>query len=140
METPQKNGHFAINEVDDSFFETFEIPVLRGRAFSADVASDTSQAIILNETAVRLLGWEDDPIGKQIVLPAYDNLSLTVIGVVKDYHNLTLREEIAPMGFFGTLEDVFISWLYASDQKTPRKPCPFSLETQWKTLCPGRTL
>ena len=41
--------------------------MLRGRAFSADVASDTSQAIILNETAVRLLGWEDDPIGKQIV-------------------------------------------------------------------------
>ncbi len=44
----------SINEVDDSFFETFDIPVLRGRTFSADVASDTSQAIILNETAVRL--------------------------------------------------------------------------------------
>ncbi len=88
-----------INEVDDSFFETFEIPVLRGRGFSAAVASDTSQAIILNETAVRLLGWQDDPIGKQIESPAFKNQAVTVIGVVKDYHSSSLREEIAPLGF-----------------------------------------
>ena len=36
-------------------------PYFRGRAFSANVASDTSQAIILNETAVRLLGWGGRP-------------------------------------------------------------------------------
>ena len=131
---PTKERTFRINEVDDSFFETFEIPVLRGRAFSADVASDTSQAIILNETAVRLLGWEDDPIGKQIVLPAYDNLSLTVIGVVKDYHNLTLREEIAPMGFLARWK-MFYSLALRIRPENTAQTLSF-LETQWKHFVP----
>ena len=131
---PTKERTFRINEVDDSFFETFDIPVLRGRAFSADVASDTSQAIILNETAVRLLGWEDDPIGKQIVLPAYDNLSLTVIGVVKDYHNLTLREEIAPMGFLARWK-MFYSLVLRIRPEETAQTLSF-LETQWKRFVP----
>ena len=130
-----KERTIRINEVDDSFFETFEIPVLRGRAFSADVASDTSQAIILNETAVRLLGWEDDPIGKQILLPAYGNLPpLTVIGVVKDYHGLTLREEIAPMGFIGKWR-LFVSLALRIRPENTAQTLSF-LETQWKHFMP----
>ena len=129
-----KERTFRINEVDDSFFETFDISVLRGRVFSADVASDTSQAIILNETAVRLLGWEDDPIGKQIVLPAYDNLSLIVIGVVKDYHNLTLREEIAPMGFLARWKMFYTLALRIRPENTAQTLS--FLETQWKRFVP----
>ncbi|MCY3869880.1 MAG: ABC transporter permease, partial [Gemmatimonadetes bacterium] len=129
-----KERTLRINEVDDSFFETFEIPVLRGRTFSSTVASDTSQAIILNETAVRLLGWEDDPIGRQIVLPAYDNLSLTVIGVVKDYHNLTLREEIAPMGFLARWK-MFYSLALRIRPENTVQTLSF-LETQWKRFVP----
>ena len=131
---PTKERTFRINEVDDSFFETFDIPVLRGRVFSAAIASDTSQAIILNETAVRLLGWEDDPIGKQIVLPAYDNLSLIVIGVVKDYHNLTLREEIAPMGFLAGWKMFYTLALRIRPENTAQTLS--FLETQWKRFVP----
>ena len=129
-----KERTFRISEVDDSFFETFEIPVLRGRAFSADVASDASQAIILNETAVRLLGWEDDPIGKQLLLPAYGNRSLTVIGVVKDYHSLTLREEIAPMGFIGDWR-LFVSLVLRIRPESTAQTLSF-LEMQWKRFVP----
>ncbi len=128
-----KEQTIRINEVDNSFFETFDIPVLRGRAFSADVASDTSQAIILNETAVRLLGWEDDPIGKQIVSSS-GNRSLTVIGVVKDYHSLTLREEIAPMGFVGRWE-LFV-WLALRIRPENTAQTLSFLETQWKHFVP----
>ena len=129
-----KERTFRISEVDDSFFETFEIPVLLGRTFSADVASDAFQAIILNETAVRLLGWEDDPIGKQIVLPAYGNRSPTVIGVVKDYHSLTLREEIAPMGFIGDWR-LFVSLVLRIRPDNTAQTLSF-LETQWKRFVP----
>ena len=123
-----------INEVDDSFFETFEIPVLRGRAFSADVASDTSQAIILNETAVRLLGWEDDPIGKQIESPAFPNKTLTVIGVAKDYHSLSLREEIAPMGFVARRE-LFYSLALRIRPEETSQTLSF-IRMQWKRFVP----
>ena len=129
-----KERTIRINEVDDSFFETFNIPVLRGRAFSADVASDTSQAIILNETAVRLLGWEDDPIGKQIETPAFNNQTLTVIGVVKDYHSLSLREEIAPMGFVARWR-LFYSLALRIRPEETAQTLSF-LETQWKRFVP----
>lgn len=129
-----KERTIRINEVDDSYFETFDIPVLRGRAFSADVASDTSQAIILNETAVSLLGWEDDPIGKQIETPAFNNQTLTVIGVVKDYHSLTLREEIAPMGFVARWR-LFYSLALRIRPEETAQTLSF-LETQWKRFVP----
>ncbi len=125
-----KERTIRINEVDDSFFETFDIPVLRGRVFSADVASDTSQAIILNGTAVRLLGWEDDPIGKQIKSPAFPNQTLIVIGVVKDYHSLSLREEIAPMGFVARWK-LFYSLVLRVRPEETAQTLSF-LETQWK--------
>ncbi len=130
-----KERTIRINEVDDSFFEIFDIPVLRGRVFSADVASDTSQAIILNETAVRLLGWEDDPIGKQIETPAaFNNQTLTVIGVVKDYHSLSLREEIAPMGFVARWR-LFYSLALRIRPENTAQTLSF-LETQWKRFVP----
>ena len=131
---PTKERTIRINEVDDSFFETFDIPVLRGRAFSADVASDISQAIILNETAVRLLGWEDDPIGKQIEWQAVKNPTLTVIGVVKDYHSLTLRDEIAPMGFVAR-RILFDSLVLRIRPEETAQTLSF-LETQWKRFVP----
>ena len=129
-----KERTLRINEVDDSFFDTFNIPVLQGRAFSADVASDTSQAIILNETAVRLLGWEDDPIGKQIESPAFPNQALIVIGVVKDYHSLTLREEIAPMGFVARWR-LFYSLALRIRPENTAQTLSF-LEMQWKRFVP----
>ena len=129
-----KERTFRISEVDDSFFETFDIPLLLGRTFSADVASDAFQAIILNETAVRMIGWEEDPIGKQILLPAYGNRSLTVIGVVKDYHSLTLREEIAPMGFIGDWR-LFVSLVLRIRPKNTEQTLSF-LEIQWKRFVP----
>ena len=133
---PTRKDALLINVmyVDHEFIQTYGIEVLEGRAFSGDVASDTSQAIILNETAVRLLGWEDDPIGKQIVLPAYDNLSLIVIGVVKDYHNLTLREEIAPMGFLARWKMFYTLALRIRPENTAQTLS--FLETQWKRFVP----
>ena len=130
----RKERTIYVNEVDDSFFETFDIPVLRGRAFSADVASDTSQAIILNETAVRLLGWEDDPIGKQIESPAFPNKTLIVIGVVKDYHSLSLREEIAPMGFVARRE-LFYSLVLRIRPEETAQTLSF-IKMQWSRFVP----
>ena len=123
-----------VNEVDGSFFETFDVPVLLGRAFSADVASDTSQAIILNETAVRLLGWGNDPIGRQIESPAFKDQVVTVIGVVRDYHGLSLRDEIEPLGFIARSEFFYSLNLRIRPEGTAQTLA--FLESQWKRFVP----
>ncbi|HMI66575.1 MAG TPA: ABC transporter permease [Cyclobacteriaceae bacterium] len=63
--------------------------LLKGRTFSKDLASDTS-GIILNETAVRVLGLGDQPVGAVV------NKTQRVIGVVSDFHWESLRNSIAP--------------------------------------------
>ena len=43
--------------VRGGFFETFDIEVLAGRPFSADIQTDIENAIMINETMARSLGW-----------------------------------------------------------------------------------
>jgi putative ABC transport system permease protein len=83
-----------VNEVDEDFLETFEIELVAGRNFSSALASD-STAFILNETAVKQLGWTD-PIGKQFEWPEAGRKG-TVIGVVKDFNYGSLHRRIGPL-------------------------------------------
>jgi putative ABC transport system permease protein len=79
--------------VDEDFLGTYGIELLAGRHFSRDIASDLTEAFILNETAVKRFGWTD-PIGKQL---EWKNRKGTVIGVIKDFHHQSLRQEIGPI-------------------------------------------
>ena len=92
-----ENGwRMHVNEVDETFFETFGIELIAGRNFSADIVSDSTSAFILNETAVKQLDW-DDPLGKTFGFD--DNMKGIVVGVVKDFHHNSLRDKIQPVAF-----------------------------------------
>ena len=70
-----------------------------GRNFSRELASD-SAAVILNESAVRALGWEKDPLGRRLrdfVNNEGDKATYRVIGVVKDFHFKSFHERISPL-------------------------------------------
>ncbi len=76
------------------FIETFKIPVVEGRAFSRDFPSDTSEAIMINESMVRHLGWtNEEAIGKAIRMDGNER----VIGVFADFNALSLHK---PAGNF----------------------------------------
>jgi len=77
--------------VDYDFIPSYEIKVVAGRNFSKDFPSD-SNAALLNETAVRMLGF-DNP--KQAVNQKIGR-ETTVIGVVQDYHTEALHKAIDP--------------------------------------------
>ena len=75
---------------DDQMFECLGFRLLEGRNFSGEIGTDTS-SVILNETAVRELGF-DDPIGK-----TFNGGHYTIIGVVSDFNYETLKNEITPI-------------------------------------------
>jgi len=79
--------------VDYEFFDTLGIPVVHGRVFSRDFATDREKALIVNEEAVRAMGMKD-PIGKKMGHFKEDGI---IIGVMKDYHYATLRDRIGPL-------------------------------------------
>jgi putative ABC transport system permease protein len=78
--------------VDQDFLSTYEIELTAGRDFSRQSPSDTEQAYILNESAVKEIGWEA-PLGKQFKI----NQKGTVIGVIKDFHFESLHQKIEPL-------------------------------------------
>jgi putative ABC transport system permease protein len=84
-------------DVDHNFFDFFGIDIIEGRNFSEEITSDTGSAFILNEAAIRKIGWKS-PIGKQIRCDGF-GVKGKVIGVAKNFHNVSLREEIKPSIF-----------------------------------------
>ncbi|MFD2561245.1 ABC transporter permease [Aquimarina rubra] len=74
----------AYTAVSYEFTKTLDIELLAGRGFSREFASD-SNAVILNETAVKYMGLQD-PIGKYIRDSDTEDPDepLQIIGVIKD--------------------------------------------------------
>jgi putative ABC transport system permease protein len=99
--------------VGHDFLDVMGIELKEGRGFSAQFPADTLQegelgtterqsgSIILNETAVKHLGITSPVVGKQIVWGEVEDTTynLNVIGVVKDFHFTSLRNEIKPFAF-----------------------------------------
>jgi putative ABC transport system permease protein len=73
--------------------------ILRGRNFNKEFGAD-SLAIIINETTAKLLEF-DDPIGKKLYTTNQNSktldLAYTIIGVVKNFHFESLRQNVGPL-------------------------------------------
>lgn len=101
-ENPDKGVMSRFYFVDDEYIPTLGMRMVQGRNFSKSFPSD-SFAVILNETAVRALGWQQDPIGRELIGHVDDNGVKTyyrVIGVVSDFHFESLRQKIGPLVMF----------------------------------------
>ncbi|RLD25459.1 MAG: hypothetical protein DRI70_07095, partial [Bacteroidetes bacterium] len=74
------------------FIEAFDIEVVEGRGFSRDFPSDTSEAIMINESMVKHLGWDNqEAIGKVIRSDGNER----VIGVFSDFNALSLHKPVS---------------------------------------------
>ena len=78
---------------DDAVAKTFSLEIIQGRDFDLMNHATDSTAILLNESAVALMGFEE-PIGEKIK----DNgVEWTVIGVVKDFIMNSPFQKVEPM-------------------------------------------
>ncbi|MCP4726522.1 MAG: FtsX-like permease family protein [bacterium] len=91
--TAQDGIYFWRLFTDHEILETMQMEVINGRFFSQEFSTD-SRAVVINETGAERLGWAD-PIGKQISM--VNNVNLTIVGVVKDFHFHSLYKEIEPL-------------------------------------------
>jgi len=80
-------------QADHDFIRSLGITLLEGRDFSADIPSDTTKGVIINETLAKRLNW-DDPIGKKVQLFGDTTSFATVVGLMKDYQQFGLYNEM----------------------------------------------
>lgn len=99
----QQGKDVKMDYVDTSYLQTLNIKPVAGRLFSNDFyAADTSNTIILNETAVKQLGFPSpqEAINKKLHFDFRDSTyNFEIVGVVKDFHFEDLHVPIAPYGF-----------------------------------------
>lgn len=102
-DTLQEKDLFVMS-VEDNFLDFFNIRLIAGRSFSPFIPDRKGEDYILNETAVKRLGWSaEEAIGQpfKIVFNVPDIFyGGTVVGVVSDFNFSTVRQEIKPYVLF----------------------------------------
>jgi putative ABC transport system permease protein len=95
---PGKRETIGVHLVSTAYFRTLDIPLRRGRGFSAGDRAGTPRVAIVNETAARRIWPGQDPVGRRIELGMGDfkeGEQAEVVGVVGDVHYG--RVEAAPI-------------------------------------------
>jgi putative ABC transport system permease protein len=83
--------------LDENYIPTLGMELAQGRNFSKDFPTDSS-AVILNETAVKLLGFKE-PLKEVLYRPWRDDRpkAYHVVGVVKDFTFSSLHDKVGPL-------------------------------------------
>lgn len=122
--------------VDYDYLTTLGIETVAGRSFSESFTTDAQDAALINEAAAKQLGYAtpDEAIG-HVLIEASDMHALTVIGVLQDYHHVSLKEAISPqlLRIYPYRYEHLSLRLQAQDMRTTLA----ALETTWATLFPG---
>ncbi len=120
--------------VSHEYFQSYQIPLEAGRFFDVNLPTDSANSFILNESAVRAIGWDssDEAIGKEF---HYGDREGNIVGVIKDFHFENLRQSIIPMVFLitqGRASEVSIRMHRAAQDEVMS-----FLEQEWAYLRPG---
>lgn len=80
---------------DFEFVKTLGLKIIAGRDFSPLHTTDTTDAVLINHTAVTKLGFTpEQAIGKWIKNTVFDSLPRRIVGVIEDFNFLSLKENM----------------------------------------------
>ncbi len=90
--------------IDTDYLACMNIPLVEGRNFFREKGDPDHPEIIFNERAIAQLGIPSPAIGRKIIVgynPKTDvRRYATIVGVVKDFHFSSMKNEIEPFSFF----------------------------------------
>jgi putative ABC transport system permease protein len=113
-EGAMQSEKFGLMYGDHDLIEGLGAVMVQGRAFDEARDADRTSAVVVNEAAVKQMGW-DEPIGKKLVINLEQEVQ--VIGVVRDFHYNDLHSAIAPLAVMWSRPD--FSQLSAADRQLP---------------------
>jgi putative ABC transport system permease protein len=125
---PDENISMDYQVVSRDYFSTLNIPVLRGRSFTASDTENSTRVIVINDSMARRYWPNEDPVGKRMAIgeSSKDTSWRTVVGVVGDVRHASLTEGPVPTGFIDYRQDLE-SWpRMAFVLKTSAEPASLS--------------
>jgi len=126
--------------VDENFMDVLNLSLKEGRNFSPEFATDRRSAFIINETAAKTFGWNNEALDKRIQWGLLDNNQAQndgkVIGVINDFHFMSLHNKLEPLIICynpRTGRTLSIRLAKGNYSKTLE-----ALESSWKKLLPAQ--
>ena len=136
METDQGMAQRGINfaVVDHDFIDALEIKIVEGRDFRQDMPSDTLTGVVVNETLAKRMAWSE-PIGKKVELGDGNAINARVIGVMADYHQTGMYNEIESlMLVYRELNNIVYVKLSGNNMEQTLS----FIESTWKEVLPDQ--
>ncbi|HMJ71060.1 MAG TPA: ABC transporter permease [Cyclobacteriaceae bacterium] len=100
--TPSDDGvTIRVNSMDYEFLDVFKMKLVAGRLFDEKYPLDRDTSVIVSESAAKLLGFAkpEDAVGQTVTIETF-NWSPQIVGVVNDYHQVSLKKSMDPSLFF----------------------------------------
>lgn len=120
---------------DQNFIDTYGIKLVQGRPFTQEEANaswNNAHRVIVNEKAARQLGFDPKgPVAGQKILWGRE---FEIVGVVKDYHHLSMHQPIEPVLYLPSVSHVYFT-VQANTEGLPAKLA--ALERLYKQTFPG---
>ena len=122
---------------DDDFIPLYGITMAAGRAFRKTMRTDVSGAFLVNEAAVKALGWArpEDALGKRLETGNGGRV-LPIVGVTRDFHYRGLQAPVEPLVMEFNPDSLNMLTIQV-DTAGLAATLGF-IESRWKTLFPGR--
>ncbi len=92
------------NLIDNEYFHTMQVPLLRGRNFGSQDGAKTARVAILNQTLARLLFGTEDVVGKHIRLGRQEPADVEIVGVAKSGLYGDLNEAPQPFLYLPSIQ------------------------------------
>jgi predicted permease len=96
--TPETDTNVSRNIVSPRFFETLEMPLLRGTGFERTLR-DGPRVAVVNERFVEKFALGDDAVGKRMAIGTTQDLDIEIVGVVRDAKYDEVKADIPPQVF-----------------------------------------
>lgn len=123
--------------VDFDFFSTMNIEFVAGRDYSGEFGADSTLSVIVNESMVERMGW-DDPIGRRVQFGPVDTLPMAkVIGVVKDFHQRSLYDPIESLLFRPRFNNQEVHVRLAPQDPESLRATIAYVNDQWREVFPN---
>lgn len=128
-----------VGPVSDNFFTFYQRPIIAGNDFPPYINDQQFESYILNETAVRLLGYEDpaEAIGKDFKVQFFTEgifYGGKIVGIVEDFHQTSLHHKIAPTVYFQQ-PLFYINFLVKFKEEDTEKALEY-IEATWSEFVP----
>ncbi len=127
---PELEVSTHMTQVDYDFFQTMDIELVEGRSFSKEFSTDEEAAYIINEELVKVMGVES----AEKIRFGWGEMDGQVIGIVKNYHFLSLKRNIEPLVI--TLNPVAINYIVIRIQADSIASSLRFIEETWKRIIP----